>query len=178
MTNINVVTMSGNLTKDVEIRNNIAKISIDVNRSAKDQSGNWTELVSYFDWVNFLRQDANIQNLQQKLVKGTPVTLTGEARQNKWQDINGNNQYSVNFVVKNMEIHIKPQPAPQQNSYGSYQSTSQPQAPQYQQKYAPQQYQQPVQQRQPVQAQPQAQPQQGGPENFVSSTFDDSDIPF
>lgn len=165
MTNINVVTMSGNLTKDVEIRNGIAKISIAVNRSAKDQSGNWTELVSYFDWVNFLRQDSNIQNLQQKLVKGTPVTLTGEARQNKWQDINGNNQYSVNFVVKNMEIHVKPQPVPQQNNYGNYQSTSQPQAPQYQQQY---------QQRQPVQAQP----QQGGPENFVSSTFDDSDIPF
>ncbi len=154
MTNINVVTMCGNLTRDVEIRNNVAKISIAVNESQRDQNGNWTDVPSYFDWIKFIGQNENIQNLHQKLVKGTPVTLTGRAKQNVWQDQTGANRRSISFTVKSLEVHARPQSqAPQQN-YG----------------YQPQPQQSPAQQR-PAQ-------QTGGPESFVSSTFDDSDIPF
>ncbi len=156
--------MTGNLTKDVEIRNGVARISIAVNRSVKDQNGNWTDQTSYFDWVRFLSQSANAQSIQQQLVKGTPVTLMGEARQNRWQDQNGNNLYSVNFVVNNWKIHARRQPAaaPSQQNYGTYQNGGYQQAPQ--QPQAPQAPQQPQL------------PQQGygrGPE-----AFDDSDIPF
>lgn len=121
MTDINSVTMTGNLTKDIEIRNGVAKLSIAVNRSVKDpNTGNWIDVASYFDWVRFLNQNTNIENLQQQLVKGTPVTLMGKARQNCWKDQDGNNQYSINFVVNNWKIHARKQPvaAPPQQNYG------------------------------------------------------------
>lgn len=161
MTNINTVVMCGNLTKDVEIRQNVAKISIAVNESQRDQQGNWMDVPSFFDWIKFIGQNENVQNLQQKLVKGTPVTLMGRAKQNVWQDQTGANRYSISFTVKSLEIHARPQPAQSQQNYGNYQNQ------QYQQ---PQQYQQRLVQQRPAPAQ---QNIPGGPE-----TFDDSDIPF
>lgn len=156
MTDINVVVMSGNLTKDVEIRNNVAKFTIATNRSVKGQDGNWTEVASFFDWVKFLSPNADVAKLQQKLVKGTPVLCEGEARQNRWQDEQGNNRSSIQYIVNNMKINARPQPAqaPSQQNYGSYQTGGY--QPQYQ---APQPVQQPQQHQ--------------GPE-----AFDDADIPF
>ena len=181
MTDINSVTMTGNLTKDVEIRNGVARISIAVNRSVKDpNTGNWNDVPSYFDWVRFLNQNTNIENLQQQLVKGTPVTLMGEARQNRWQDQGGNNQYSINFVVNNWKIHARKQPvaAPPQQNYGSYQDGGYqgvPQAPAGPQGYPNQGYQQSHGYQGPsAPQQPPRSPDYGkGPESF-----DDSDIPF
>lgn len=169
MTDINSVTMTGNLTKDIEIRNGVAKLSIAVNRSVKDpNTRNWIDVASYFDWVRFLNQNTNIENLQQQLVKGTPVTLMGEARQNRWKDQDGNNQYSINFVVNNWKIHARKQPvaAPPQQNYGSYQNGGYQPQPGY--RGQPQGY--------PQQTPPPQPPQQNygkGPESF-----DDSDIPF
>ena len=164
--------MTGNLTKDVEIRNGVARISIAVNRSVKDpNTGNWNDVASYFDWVRFLNQNVNIENLQQQLVKGTPVTLMGEARQNRWQDQTGNNQYSINFVVNNWKIHTRRQPvaAPPQQNYGSYQNGGYQPAPQG----VAQGYQQPRGYQGPPAPQPPTQDYGKGPE-----AFDDSDIPF
>lgn len=169
MTDVNTVTMTGNLTKDVEIRNNVAKFSIAVNRSTKDQNGNWIDVASYFDWVRFLSQNADPTALQQRLVKGTPVTVTGEARQNRWQDPQtGENRASIQFVVSNMKIGARQQPTPvnqaQQPVQRGYQAPAQPPVPPQPQQYAPQ---------------PAPQPQQP-PLNYGQGpeAFDDSDIPF
>lgn len=176
---VNSVTISGNLTRDIELRATpsgypVGGFSVAVNERRKQQDGSWEDYPNYFD-CTLLGDRA--QKLQQYLAKGTKVTVSGKLRQRRWNDKEtGKARSAVEIVVDGLEFMSRrdegaqqapqayaPQayaPAPQQAPQG-YQPQPAPQA------YAPQQAYQPA----PQQA-PQAAPQQAAMPVY------DADIPF
>ena len=176
---VNSVTISGNLTRDIELRATpsgypVGGFSVAVNERRKQQDGSWEDYPNYFD-CTLLGDRA--QKLQQYLAKGTKVTVSGKLRQRRWNDKEtGKARSAVEIVVDGLEFMSRrdegAQQAPQAYAPQAYQPAPQ-QAPQgYQpqpapQAYAPQQAYQPA----PQQA-PQAAPQQAAMPVY------DADIPF
>ena len=180
---VNSVTISGNLTRDIELRATpsgypVGGFSVAVNERRKQQDGSWEDYPNYFD-CTLLGERA--QKLQQYLAKGTKVTVSGKLRQRRWNDKEtGKARSAVEIVVDGLEFMSRrdegAQQAPQAYAPQAYQPAPQ-QAPQgYQpqpapQAYAPQQAPQQAYQPAPQQA-PQAAPQQAAMPVY------DADIPF
>jgi single-strand DNA-binding protein len=106
MTDINTTIMVGRLTQDVEVKTTstgttLGLISLAVNRSRK-QGDEWIEEVSYFDWKIFNLKEG-LQNL---LVKGRALTLSGYAKQDRWQNDQGQNRNKVGFVAEKVKVHF------------------------------------------------------------------------
>ena len=79
MANINRVTITGNLTRDPELRStgggmSVCKLGVAVNHRRKDQSDQWVDEPNYFNVVVFGAQG---QNCAQYLSKGRPVAVDG-----------------------------------------------------------------------------------------------------
>ena len=162
---VNIVTISGNLAKDAEVRNTqsgmaIAQFSVAVNERVK-QGDQWTDRANWIDCTMF---GTRAEKLAQYLVKGSKVCVQGKLRQSKWQDNEGNNRSKIEVIVDEIE-------------FMSARQDQAPQAPQYapQQQYQPQQYAAP--QFAPVQGYA---PQQGNAPQpqYVEATIYDQDIPF
>lgn len=150
---INVVTISGNITQDSQLRHTqsgaaVLNFSVAVNQRQKQKDGTWGDRVSYIDCVMF---GARAESLAQWLTTGTHVVVSGELRQTRWEDANGNKHSRVEITVGNVEFQSKRR---------SEQPTPQPQPPTQQQ----------TQHSQPVASAPQ--PTQQAPELY------DEEIPF
>ena len=170
---INRVNISGNLTRDPEVRQTqggtaIMSFGVAVNDRRKNpQTGQWEDVPNFIDCTLFGNR-AN--SLAQYLTKGTKVAIEGKLRWSQWQDKSGGNRSKLEVIVDEIEFLSRQQG---QQQGGGYQQAPRraPQAPQMPQN-APQMqqgYQQPMQQQMAPQMQPQA-PQQG---DFYSE-----DIPF
>lgn len=87
MSNINTVAVSGNLTRDPELKTfgddgKVANLGIAVNRQRKDAGGDYVDEVSFFDvtvWGNF----AGL--VCRKLRKGDSCTIMGRLEQQTWE---------------------------------------------------------------------------------------------
>src|SRR3712207_5504942 len=101
-TNINRVILTGNLTRDPELRSTggglaICSLRIASNTRRKDQqSGEWIDKPNYFDVTIFGRQG---ENAAQYLAKGRPVAIDGRLEWREWQDQQGNNRQAVAIVA-------------------------------------------------------------------------------
>jgi single-strand DNA-binding protein len=90
-TNINRVILTGNLTRDPELRStnsglNICSLRIAVNTRRKDgQSGQWVDEPNYFDITVFGAQGENCSRF---LSKGRPVAIDGRLKWREWTDQN------------------------------------------------------------------------------------------
>lgn len=106
-TNINRVILTGNLTRDPELRSTggglaICSLRIASNTRRKDgQSGEWIDKPNYFDVTIFGRQG---ENAAQYLSKGRPVAIDGRLEWREWQDQQGNNRQSVEIVADNIQF--------------------------------------------------------------------------
>lgn len=91
MRDLNMVLITGRLTKDAEVKytgagDPVAGFSLAVNHSRKDKSGQWIDEADYIDCKLWGK---TATNLQQYLVKGKKVLANGEFRQEKWTDQQG-----------------------------------------------------------------------------------------
>lgn len=116
---LNVVALTGRLTRDSELRytNNsmaIAKFSIAVNRRTK-KGDQWAEEASFFDCSYFGK---GAEAVNQYLNKGTQVAINAELRQNRWEQ-DGQNKSRVELAVNSLMLLGSPQGA--QNQSGAYQ---------------------------------------------------------
>ena len=167
---INRVNISGNLTRDPELRSlpsgtQVLSFGVAVNDRVRNQTtGNWEDRPNYVDCVVFGNR---AEPLNRFLSKGSKVAIEGKLRWSQWQDKQtGSNRSKLEVIVDQVEF-LSPRDQDQQQ--GGYQpSASQGQgyqqpsyatpqaqpAPQTQQ--APQA--QPVQQATQAQPVPQAQP--------------------
>jgi single-strand DNA-binding protein len=90
-TNINRVILTGNLTRDPELRStgsglNICSLRLAVNTRRKDgQSGQWVDEPNYFDITVFGAQGENCARF---LSKGRPVAIDGRLKWREWTDQN------------------------------------------------------------------------------------------
>jgi len=102
---INVVILSGNLGKDVEVRYTqsgkaVGTFSLAVNSSAKDSSGNWADKT---DWFNILAWDKLAELAQQYLTKGSKVSVQGRLSNSSWEDKQtGEKKYRTEIVASDI----------------------------------------------------------------------------
>lgn len=105
--NINRVILTGNLTRDPELKalssgNSVCKMRIAVNTRRKDgASGEWVDKPNYFDVTVWGAQGENCSNY---LYKGRPVAIDGRLEWREWQDKEGNNRQSVEIVADSVQF--------------------------------------------------------------------------
>ena len=134
---INIVTISGNLTRDPELRRagntSVLSFGVAVNdRRRNPQSGQWENVPNFVDCIVFgSRADA----LAGLLHKGSKVAIDGKLRYSSWEGKDGKKRSKLDVVVNELEL-MQRETSPEQ-----------PQHPQQPQRYQqPQQgYQQPQQ---------------------------------
>ena len=106
-TNINRVILTGNLTRDPELRSTggglaICSLRIASNTRRKDgQSGEWVDKPNYFDVTVWGAQG---ENCAQYLQKGRPVAVDGRLEWREWQDRDGNKRQSVDIIADSVQF--------------------------------------------------------------------------
>lgn len=116
---INRVTISGNLTRDGELRTtpggtDVLALGVAVNDRAKNQqTGQWEDRPSFLDCVMFGNR---AQSLAPYLRKGTKVAIEGKLRWSQWQAQDGSKRSKVEIVVDEIEFMSARDQAPQQQA--------------------------------------------------------------
>jgi single-strand DNA-binding protein len=104
--NINRVVLTGNLTRDPELRNtpsgtSVCRLRVACNTRRRDGSGEWTEKANYFDVTVWGVQG---ENCAQYLSKGRPVAIDGRLDWREWEDQNGNKRQSVEIWADSVQF--------------------------------------------------------------------------
>jgi single-strand DNA-binding protein len=110
-TNINRVVITGNLTRDPELRStnsgtHVCGLRIACNTRRKDSSGNWVDKPNYFDVTVWGAQG---ENASKYLSKGRPVAVDGRLEWREFQDRDGNNRQAVEIVADSVQFLGSPQ---------------------------------------------------------------------
>ena len=105
-TNINRVVITGNLTRDPELRStnsgtSVCGLRIACNTRRKDGSGNWVDKPNYFDVTVWGAQGENCANY---LSKGRPVAIDGRLEWREWDDKDGNKRQSVDIIADSVQF--------------------------------------------------------------------------
>ena len=137
---INRVIISGNLTRDPELRATaggmqVMSLGVAVNdRRRNQQTGEWEDYPNFVDCTMF---GTRAESIARFLSKGTKVAIEGKLRWSQWER-DGQKRSKLEVVVDDLEFMSSRQQQPAQQQYAP-----QPQAPQQyaqQQQYAPQPY--------------------------------------
>ena len=102
MSNGNHVSVTGNLTRDPELRftpsgQAIATFGVAVNRRWQNrQSNEWEEATSFFDVVAWRTL---AENVAQSLTRGTRVVISGRLEQRSWESQEGEKRSKVEIVA-------------------------------------------------------------------------------
>lgn len=161
---INRVIISGNLTRDPELRStaggtSVLGFGVAVNdRRKNQQTGEWEDYPNFIDCTMFgARADA----LKRYLSKGTKVTIEGKLRWSQWER-DGQKRSKIEVIVDELEFMSSRNSDAQYSSGQSYGQPSYQPAPQASYQSAPQAGYQP----------------QSAPTIDASSSVYDEDIPF
>ncbi len=105
-TNLNRVIITGNLTRDPELRNlpsgtSVCELRVAVNSSRKDESGNWVDKPNYF---NVKVWGAQGENCATYLTKGRPVAIDGRLDWREWEGQDGNKRQSVEIIADRVQF--------------------------------------------------------------------------
>ena len=111
-TNINRVILTGNLTRDPELRSlpsgmAVCSLRIASNTRRKDgASGEWVDKPNYFDVTIWGRQG---ENAAQYLSKGRPVAIDGRLEWREFQDKDGNKRQAIDIIADNVQFLSSPE---------------------------------------------------------------------
>ena len=106
-TNINVVVMTGNLTRDPELRSlpsgmSVCSLRIASNTRRKGQSGEWEDKANYFDVTVWGAQG---ENCARYLTKGRPVAIDGRLEWREWDDKeSGKKRSAVDIIADSVQF--------------------------------------------------------------------------
>ena len=105
-TNINRVVMTGNLTRDPELRNtpsgtSVCSLRLACNTRRRDASGEWVDKPNFFDITVWGAQGENCATYLQK---GRPVAVDGRLEWREWQDKDGNKRQSVDIIADSVQF--------------------------------------------------------------------------
>lgn len=121
---INRVLLTGNLTRDPELRSTasgypVMSFSIAVNeRKKNNQTGEWEDAPVFVDCVMFGNR---AQGIHPNLSKGMKLSIDGKLRQNTWEK-NGERRSKLEVIVDELEfMSQKQQPRPQTGRQGDAQ---------------------------------------------------------
>jgi single-strand DNA-binding protein len=102
--NVNVVVITGNLTRDPELRStgggtSVCELRVAVNSRRKDgQSGQWVDKPNYFDVTVWGAQGENCANY---LSKGRPVAVEGRLDWREWEAKEGGGKRQAVQIIAN-----------------------------------------------------------------------------
>jgi single-strand DNA-binding protein len=105
MEGVNRCVISGNLTRDAVLRHTsggtpVTSLSVAVNESWKDASGQWREKAHYLDvvlWGSLAESAATLQ-------KGTPVFVLGRLESDSWTDSAGQKRNKLQISAERLEV--------------------------------------------------------------------------
>jgi single-strand DNA-binding protein len=106
-TNINRVIITGNLTRDPELRStpggtSVCSLRVAVNSRRKDgESGQWVDQPNYFDVTVWGAQG---ENCAQYLSKGRPVAVDGRLRWREWESQEGAKRQAVDIIADSVQF--------------------------------------------------------------------------
>src|SRR5207248_3097854 len=103
--NINRVVLTGNLTRDPELRSTggglaICKLGIAVNTRRKNSEGQWEEKPNFFRVTVFGRQ---AESCGQYLKKGRPVAIDGRLEWSSWEN-DGQKRESIDIIADSVQF--------------------------------------------------------------------------
>jgi single-strand DNA-binding protein len=102
--NMNVVVITGNLTRDPELRHTgggtaVCELRVAVNSRRKDgQTGEWVDKPNYFDVTVWGAQGENCANY---LSKGRPVAVEGRLDWREWEAKDGSGKRQAVSIIAN-----------------------------------------------------------------------------
>ncbi|HEY3758224.1 MAG TPA: single-stranded DNA-binding protein [Solirubrobacteraceae bacterium] len=106
-TNINRVVMTGNLTKDPELRSlpsgtSVCELRIACNTRRKDSaSGEWTDKPNYFSVKVWGAQG---ENAARYLAKGRPVAIDGRLEWREWETQEGAKRQEIDIIADSVQF--------------------------------------------------------------------------
>lgn len=116
---INKVMITGNLTRDPEVRNTqsgmaVLNLGVAVNdRRKNNQTGEWENYANFIDCVMF---GTRAENVSRYIRKGSKVAIEGKLRWSQWEDKQGGKRSKIEVVVDDLEFMSRDgdgkQPAP------------------------------------------------------------------
>lgn len=114
---INYVAITGNLTRQPEIRNTqdgtaVLSFGIAVNDRRKNASGQWEDVPNFFECVTFGNRATALGDI---LTKGMKVSIAGKLHYSSWEK-DGQKHSKVDIIANEVELmqNRKPQQQPQQ----------------------------------------------------------------
>jgi len=104
--NMNRVVITGNLTRDPELRHtnsgtSVCSLRVATNTRRKDASGEWVDKPNYFDVTVWAGQGENCATY---LAKGRPVAIDGRLEWREWEDRDGNKRQAVEIVADSVQF--------------------------------------------------------------------------
>ena len=105
--NVNVVVITGNLTRDPELRStpggtSVCELRVAVNSRRKDgQTGEWVDKPNYFDVTVWGAQGENCANY---LSKGRPVAIEGRLDWREWEAKDGGKRQAVQIIANSVQF--------------------------------------------------------------------------
>ena len=106
--NINRVVITGNLTKDPELRalsdsgNSVCSLRIACNTRRKNsQTGQWEDQPNYFDVTVWGQQG---ENCKRYLTKGRAVAIDGRLRWREWTSTDGQKRQGVDIIAESVQF--------------------------------------------------------------------------
>ena len=106
-TNINRVVLTGNLTRDPELRTtpsgtSVCGLRIACNTRRKDASGQWVDKPNYFDVTVWGAQG---ENVAQYCAKGRPIAVDGRLEYREWEDKEtGKTRSAIQIVAESVQF--------------------------------------------------------------------------
>jgi single-strand DNA-binding protein len=104
VSNLNVVAITGNLTKDPELRSThsgtpVCSLRVAVNTRVK-RDGEWTDKPNYFDVTVWGKRG---ENTAKYLAKGSGIGVQGRLDWREWEDKQGNKRQSVEIIADDVQ---------------------------------------------------------------------------
>lgn len=114
---INNVTISGNLTRDAELRRTAGGVAVlsfcvAVNDRRKDQNGEWADYPNFIDCTLFGKRAEALSSI---LKKGLKLCVSGRLHYSSWETETGKRS-KVDVTVE--EVEFMSAQKPQQEAYG------------------------------------------------------------
>jgi single-strand DNA-binding protein len=105
-TNINRVVMTGNLTRDPELRStpsgtSVCSLRLACNTRRKGASGEWEDKPNYFDVTVWGQQGENCARF---LSKGRPIALDGRLEWREWETKEGQKRQTVDIIADSVQF--------------------------------------------------------------------------
>ncbi len=103
--NINRVVLTGNLTRDPELRNlpsgtAVCSLRLAVNTRRKGSSGEWEDKPNYFDITVWGAQG---ENCARYLAKGRPIAVDGRLEWREWGD-EGSKRQAIDIIADTVQF--------------------------------------------------------------------------